>query len=411
MSQGRRVVVTGVGLRSPIGNSMDELSASLQQGRSGVRAVPAFGAVDHLRTGVAGLVEELGDERSIPRKSRRSMGRVGLLAALAAQEAVRAAGLDDELLASERCGVAFGSTTGSSAAQQLFLEPILAGNSLQGLQSSSYLQFMAHTCAANLAVMFRAKGPLVASCTACTSGSQGVGFGYQQVRWGLADVMLTGGAEEMHFLVAGIFDIMHATSTRYNASPELTPRPFDRDRDGLVVAEGAACLVLEEREHALRRGAPVLAEVLGYGTNCNGDHMTNGDPDGIAACMRLALRDAELPAEAIEHINAHATGTDIGDAAEALATHKVFGTRVPVSALKGYMGHTLGASGAIESVATLAMLREGFAAASKNLEVPDPELPPLDHVLGAARALPMKIAMNNNFAFGGVNTSLIFGRP
>lgn len=410
MIREHRVVVTGMGLRTPLGNTPAALSEALQAGKSGVRAMPEWSRIDHLRTRVAGVCAIDGQEAGIPRKFRRSMGRVGVLAALAAQDAVRDSGLDEAVLASDRCGVSFGSTAGSSLAQEEFLRQIFATASLNGLQSSSYLQFMSHTCAANLAVMFGTRGPLIASCTACTAGSQGVGFAYQAIRLGQAEVMLGGGAEEMHFMVGGIFDILYATSTHYNDTPELTPRPFDAQRDGLVVAEGSACLVLEDYEHARRRGARIYGEVLGFANNTNGTHMTNGDPDGIAAVMRLALRDARLSPEQIDHVNAHATGTEAGDLAEAQATHQVFGTATPVSGLKGYMGHTLGASGAIESIASLLMLTEGYIAATRNLERPDPACPPLDHVIGEARPARLSVVMNNNFAFGGVNTSLIFGR-
>lgn len=410
MSADRRVVVTGMGLRTPVGNTPAELSAALLSGKSGIRAMPEWSQVEHLRSQVAGVCSIDGQEAAIPRKFRRSMGRVGVLAALAAQDAVKDAGLDEAFVGSEQCGISFGSTAGSSQAQEDFLRQIFATRSLAGMQSSSYLQFMSHTCAANLAVMFGARGPLVASCTACTSGSQGVGYGYQAIRLGQAPVMLTGGAEEMHYMVGGIFDIMYATSSHYNDRPAETPRPFDARRDGLVVAEGSACLVLEELEHAKRRGARIHGEVLAYATNTNGTHMTNGDPRGIARVMQLALEQAGLAAERIDHVNAHATGTDTGDVAEAQATHEVFGTRTPVSGLKGYMGHTLGASGAIESVASLIMLNEGFIAPTRNLETPDPQCAPLGHVTGEPRPAKLSIVMNNNFAFGGVNTSLIFGK-
>jgi 3-oxoacyl-[acyl-carrier-protein] synthase II len=285
---------------------------------------------------------------------------------------------------------------------------VFQDRSLRGLQSSAYFQFMSHTCAANIALMFGCKGPVVASCTACTSGSQGIGHAYEQVRFGRAKVMLAGGAEELHQLHAGIFDLMHATSTHYNDRAAATPRPFDVDRDGLVIGEGAGCLVLEEFDHARGRGARIYAEIVGYGCSCNGTHPTNSDPVGIQLSVEAALRDAQINVDAVQHINAHATATDVGDIAEAEAIHNLFGTRVPVSAIKGYMGHTLGAAGALESIATLLMMRDGFLAASKNLVRPDPACRPLDHVIGEARHAKLDLAMNNNFAFGGINTSLIF---
>ena len=403
----RRVVVTGMGLRTPIGNTLETFSAGLRSGAKGVHRMPEWEQIQNLRTRVAGLVA-LGEGDELPRKIRRGMGRVALLAALATRDAIAHSGLPDEAVASERCGVSFGSTAGSSHSLEQFLRQVLEQRSLLGMQSSTYLQFMSHTCAANVAVMFGAQGPVVASCTACTSGSQGVGFAYEAIQQDRADRMLAGGAEEMHFMDAGIFDIMRATSAGYNDAPERTPRPFDRRRDGLVVGEGAATLVLEEYEHAKKRGASIYAEIIGYGQGCNGTHPTNSDPDGICIAINLALRDAQLAPTDIQHINAHATGTDVGDAAEAEAIHRIFGAEVPVSGLKGYLSHTLGASGAIESVATMLMMREGFMAVTKNLEEPDPALPPIDHVLGSPRQERVRIAMNNNFAFGGINTSLIF---
>jgi 3-oxoacyl-[acyl-carrier-protein] synthase II len=406
MSSGHRVVVTGIGLRSPLGHTLAALREGLLSGKSGIRRMPGWEQLDGLRTRVGAPCDGI-DINEIPRKFARTMGRVGLLAALSVRDAVADAGLSRDVVASPDCGVAYGSTVGSTAAQEEFLRPILNDRSIRGLLASSYLQFMSHTCAANIALMFGCKGPIIASCTACTSGSQGVGIAYEQVRFGRAPICLGGGAEELHILHAGIFDIMRATSAGYADTPERTPRPFDRKRDGLVVGEGAACLVMEEYEHAKRRGARVYAEIIGYGQGCNGTHPTNSDPDGICIAINAALRDAELAPADVEHINAHATGTDVGDAAEAEAIHRIFGAKVPVSALKGYLSHTLGASGAIESVATLAMMQDGFMAVSKNLDEPDPALPPIDYVRGDARQGPVRIAMNNNFAFGGINTSLV----
>lgn len=403
----RRVVITGMALRSPIGNTVDEVSAALKRRESGVRVIREWERIEHLRTRVAGVCEGI-DENEVPRKFRRSMGRVAILAALAAQDAIRDSGLTEEQVSSPRCGVSFGSTAGSSQSMEEFLRQIFGQQSLKGLQSSTYLQFMSHTCAANLAMMFQVRGPVIASCTACVAGSQGVGFGYEAIKLGRSEIMLSGGAEEMHFMDAGIFDIMRATSTAFNDRPEITPRPFDRERDGLVVGEGAGCLVVEEYEHARKRGARIYAEILGFGTNCDGSHLTNPSAEGMAGAMRRALDDARLPADKIQHVNAHATATEAGDIAESQATHTVFGERVPVSAFKGYMGHTLGACGAIESIISIVMMRGGFIAPTKNLENPDPACAPISHVMGEVRDQKISICMNNNFAFGGINTSLIF---
>jgi 3-oxoacyl-[acyl-carrier-protein] synthase II len=232
----RRVVITGMALRSPIGNTVDDVSAALKRRESGIRVIREWEKIEHLRTRVAGVCEGI-DENEVPRKFRRSMGRVAILAALAAQDAIRDSGLTEEQVSSPRCGVSFGSTAGSSQSMEEFLRQIFGQQSLKGLQSSTYLQFMSHTCAANLAMMFQVRGPVVASCTACVAGSQGVGFGYEAIRLEIGDHAF-GGAEEMHFMDAGIFDIMRATSTALNDRPEMTPRPFDRERDGLVGERG-----------------------------------------------------------------------------------------------------------------------------------------------------------------------------
>jgi 3-oxoacyl-[acyl-carrier-protein] synthase II len=219
--------------------------------------------------------------------------------------------------------------------------------------------------------------------------------------------MITGGAEEYHPIDSAVFDIMFATSRR-NAEPTRAPRPFDVDRDGLVVAEGAATLILEELEHARRRGAPIYAEVLGYATNCDGQHITNPDSAGMKRVMELVLEDAGVAAEAIDYVSAHGTGTELGDIAETKATQTVFGSRVPISSIKSFMGHTLGACGAIEAWLTIEMLREGWFAPTLNLETLDPRCGELDYIVGEPRQIDAHCFASNNFAFGGVNTSLIF---
>lgn len=293
---------------------------------------------------------------------------------------------------------------------ETFFNQASTNRSLKGMQSSSYLQFMSHTCAANLAILFQSKGPLIASCTACVSGSQGIGFGYEAIKQGKASIMITGGAEEMHFMNAGVFDIMRTTSTGFNDTPELTPRPFDKARDGLVVSEGGACLILEEYEHARKRNAQMYAEILGFGNNCDGSHLTSPGVAGLIRASELALKEAGLSPDKIGHINAHATATEAGDIAESKAIFSVFGDQVPVSGFKGYMGHTLGACGGIESIITIMMMREGFIAPTRNLTTPDPLCAPVNHVLGDVRDERFGIGMNNNFAFGGINTSLIFSK-
>jgi 3-oxoacyl-[acyl-carrier-protein] synthase II len=404
----RRVVVTGMAGLSPIGNSWKEVRESLQTGRSGVVRMDAWDAIANLRTRVAAPVTGFEPPADWPRHKTRSMGRDSLLATRASEVALGDAGLlGHPALGDGRTGVAYGCTQGSPRALEVYARQFYGKQTTSGIRGSDFIRFMSHTCAANIAQFFGARGRILPTTSACTSGSQGIGYAYEAIRYARQDVMIAGGAEEMDGIDAVIFDILLASSTR-NDEPTRTPRPFDAERDGVVVAEGAGTLVLEELEFARARGAPIIAEVLGYGTNCDGLHMTNPSPDGMEQVMRLALADAGLDADAIDYVNAHGTGTEVGDIAESEATLRVFGPRVPVSTLKGHTGHTLGACGAIEAWISLEMLREGWVAPTHNLENPDPRCAALDYVTGAPRTLSAETIVSNNFAFGGVNTSLVF---
>lgn len=403
----RRVAVTGIGVLSPIGSTLSEVSESLTTARSGIRVQEAWRSIDGLNTFLGAPVAQT--DFGFTKKETRTMGRVGQMAVWATQEALKDSGLAQSDWQSIRCGIAYGSTQGSSEALMEFSTQIMnSGGGFQGVRPTNYIKFMSHTCAANMGTFFGVRGRIITTCSACTSGSQGVGFGYESIKYGMQDIMITGGAEELHFTHAGVFDLLRATSTRYNDNPEATPRPFDTDRDGLVVGEGAATLILEEWEHAKKRGATIYAEVLGYGTTCDGAHMTSPQKEGMASAMTVALADAKIPAAQIDYINAHATATKIGDYAESHATLAAIGANAPVSSTKGITGHTLGAAGSLESVISIIALREGFVPKNYNLETPDPECAALNYVL-ETESKKLKTIMNNNFAFGGVNTSLIFG--
>jgi 3-oxoacyl-[acyl-carrier-protein] synthase II len=246
---------------------------------------------------------------------------------------------------------------------------------------------------------------------ACVSSSLAVGYGAEAIRSGAQEVMICGGSEELHVIPAGVFDIMMATSRRYNDRPEESPRPFDVDRDGLVIGEGAGTLVLESYDHARRRGARIRAELIGFGTTCDGNHLTSPSAEGMAAAMELALRDARIAPEDLDYVNAHATATDVGDVAESSAMAMVLGSAaqsVPVSSTKGFTGHTLGACGTIEAAFCLAMMAEGFLAPNRNLARVDPRCAPLDYLVGECRPARVTTVMSNSFAFGGINASLIF---
>jgi 3-oxoacyl-[acyl-carrier-protein] synthase II len=400
-----RIAVTGMGLASPIGNEPESIVAALRGRQSGVRYMQEWTGREDLQSHVAGLVQGIDLQEVIPRKYRRTMGRVAQLATFASGRAIADAGLTDEMLRSGRVGLAMGSTTGSTAATLDYYATLIQ-QSMRQNKSTTFMQVMAHTCAANVALTFGVTGRVWGPNSACTSGSQSIGLAFDTLRAGAQDVMICGGAEEAHFTTAAQFDLVGAASRAYNDRPELTPRPFDKKRDGMVVGEGAGILVLERWEHAKARGAKIYAELLSFATTCDGEHITNPSAEGMRACISRA-RDAGLSPSDIDYVNAHATGTEAGDPTEAQATALVFGDRVPLSSTKSYTGHTLGACGGIESIFAIQMMRHGFLAPTLHLEEVDPACRGpwlLDQVIEKRS----KIVMNNNFAFGGINTSLVF---
>jgi 3-oxoacyl-[acyl-carrier-protein] synthase II len=406
----RRVVVTGMSGIAPNGSGWKEVREGLQAGRSAVVRMDAWADIEGLQTRVGAPVSGFEAPEAWPRRKTRSMGRDSLMATRATELALGDAGLlDHPALVDGRAGVAYGCTQGSPRALEVYARQFYGKRTTSGIRGSDFIRFMSHTCAANVAQFFGIRGRIIPTTSACTSGSQGIGYAYEAIRFGRQDVMIAGGAEEIDGIDAAIFDILLAASTR-NDEPSRTPRPYDTERDGCVVAAGAGTLVLEELSFARARGARIHAEVLGYGTNCDGRHMTNPDSEGMEQVMRLALADAGLEPSEVDYVNAHGTGTEVGDIAESQATHRVFGSRVPVSTLKGHIGHTLGACGALEAWISLEMVREGWVAPTLNLENPDPRCAPLDYVIGAVRELAAETIVSNNFAFGGVNTSLVFRR-
>jgi 3-oxoacyl-[acyl-carrier-protein] synthase II len=337
------------------------------------------------------------------------MSRAALLATIATTRALESAELAGaEIIRNGQTGIAYGSCLGGPEAL-IQLAAACLRKEMQGIPASSYIKVMSHCCASNLSLHFGVRGRLIPTCSACTSGSQGIGFAFETIRQGLQTVMIAGGAEELCVGITGLFDAMCATSPR-NDDPSSTPRPFDSQRDGLVMAEGACTFILEEMEHAIARGAPILAEIVGFGTNCDGSHVTNPSPETMARAMTLALESGNLDSRKIGMLHAHATATEVGDIAESQATFEIFGDRTPITALKSFTGHTLGAAGALEAWFTVMMMNEGWVAPIRNLESVDPRCAPLDYVQGDVRKLDAEYVMNNNFAFGGVNTSLIFRR-
>ena len=402
-------MVTGMAGISPLGGDWATVRERLRSGRNAVRYMDDWDVYQglHTRLGAPAAPFELPPHYN--RKTRRSMGRVALMATRTAELALEDAGLlGDPLVRSGRLGISYGSSSGTPSAIGDFGRMLLE-KTTEGITATTYVRMMSHTAPVNIGVFFGITGRIVTTSSACTSGSQGIGYGYEAVKSGQQTVMLAGGAEELDATAAAVFDTLFATSAR-NTEPQATPRPFDLGRDGLVLGEGACTLVLEDYEHARARGARIHAEVVGYGTNSDGSHITQPAADTMQVAMRLALADAGLPAEAIGYVNAHGTATDQGDVAESVATRAVFGRAVPLSSLKSYMGHTLGACGALEAWMTIEMAREGWFAPTVNLDTLDPRCAELDYLVGDGRILDCEYTMSNNFAFGGINTSLVFRR-
>ena len=266
---------------------------------------------------------------------------------------------------------------------------------------------MSQTAGVNISLYLKTKGRFLPSSTACTSGSLSIGMGYEVIKYGHQDVMIVGGAEELCPSHIGVFDTLYATSQK-NDTPNLTPSPFDKDRDGLVIGEGAGTLILEEYEHAKQRGAKIYAEIVGFATNTDGTHITNPNSETMQIVMEKAIKDANISSDEIGYVNAHGTGTKNGDIAETTATYGAFKRQVPISSIKSYTGHTLGACGAIEAILSIMMMNNKWFSPNLNLENIDPECGDLDYIVGTGRNIETQYVMTNNFAFGGINTSLIF---
>ncbi len=399
------VVITGAGVITPLGHSLDTLYAALRAGESGVRYDAALEKIGGLRSQLVSKVSGI-DPKQIPRKIRRSMSNMSIFAYLSSQQALAMAGYPEAGLASGRMGVMIGSTLGSTETTEAFFADYFRDYSLERMKSGLFFQIMGHSCAANVAQSLGITGRVFAPSAACATSCQAIGYAYEQIAFGRQDAMLCGGADELHPLTTGTFDVMNAASTSYNDSPDATPRPFDSGRDGIVCGEGSGILLLENRKQAEARGARILAEVIGFATTSDTSSIANPDVEAMYECMRLAVADAGIDAADLDYINAHATGTRQGDAAEADAIRRLVGDRVPVSSLKGHLGHTMAASGAIELSATLGMMQGGELIATRNLEQIDDDCGGIAHLQQNRHARP-RLILKNNFAMGGINCTLI----
>ncbi|EFV93736.1 Beta-ketoacyl synthase, N-terminal domain protein [Lautropia mirabilis ATCC 51599] len=405
----KRVVVTGVGGISPLGRDWPTIQARLASYRNAVRYMPEWDRYPDLNTRLGAPVTDFETPAHWTRKQLRSLGRVSRLCVAAAEDALSDAGLlDDPSIRDGRMGVACGSSTGSTADVSDMAKLLIDGVS-PGFNANTYVRMMPHTTAANIAIFFGLTGRVIPTSCACASGSQGIGYAYESIKYGMIDMMLAGGGEELCPSEAYVFDSLYATSLK-NDRPEASPSPYDSGRDGLVIGEGAGILVLESLEHARARGARIYAEVAGYASNCDGSHVTRPEQATMHACMQAALRDAGIAPSAVGYVNGHGTATEHGDIAETLATEALFGDAMPLSSLKSYMGHTLGACGALESWFSIEMMRQQWFAPTLNLVDVDPRCGQLDYIRGEARHIDTEYVVNNNFAFGGLNTSLVFRR-
>ena len=392
-----------------LGNDWPTIRARLARGETAIRRMSEWDRFDGLNTRLGAPVLGFEVDSRYDRKKLRTMGPVSRMAVYATECALQDSGLlGDPVLESGRTGIAYGSSFGSAAPVMGFAEFMIHGKSTK-LTGTSYVQMMSHTAPVNIGLFFKIRGRIIPTSSACTSGSQGIGFAAEAIRYGLQDVMIAGGAEELCAGDAAVFDTLYATSQQ-NDAPWMSPRPFDKDRDGLVLGEGAATLVLEEYGRAKARGATIHAEIVGFGTNSDGAHITQPSAPIMERALRLALEDAALPPEAVGCVNAHGTATETGDVAESAATAAVFGRRMPIHALKSFFGHTLGACGSIEAWLGIEMMNEKCFAQTVNLETVDPRCAELDYIVKEPRKLDIEYLVSNNFAFGGINTSLVFKR-
>ncbi|MBQ7159042.1 MAG: beta-ketoacyl-ACP synthase [Treponema sp.] len=408
--KGCRVVVTGCGAVSALGNDWHTALKNLKAKKNFVKYMSDWDEkYPLLNTRLAAPIDFEIDKKKYPRKQIRGMGRVAQMALVATDNALADSGLlGCEEITQGRTGVAYGSSVGS-------VDPIMewysmhVTNDTSKVGSTTYIKAMPQTCAVNLEIFYHLTGRLIPTNTACTSGSLSIGYAYETIRAGIQDIMIAGGAEEFCAINSATFDILFSTSVK-NKTPELTPTAYDVHRDGLVIGEGAGTLILEEYEHAVKRGAKIYAEVVGFGTTTDGSHITSPNRTTVARAIQLAIDDAGISPNDIGYINTHGTATTAGDIAETNATYDVFKRAVPCSTVKNYIGHTLGACGAIESWLTIEMMREGWFLPNINLKEVDPKCAPLDYIMGDGREIHTDYVMNNNFAFGGINTSLIFKR-
>jgi 3-oxoacyl-[acyl-carrier-protein] synthase II len=403
-----RVVITGCGAVSPFGSGVGALVENVRAGRSAVVVMERWRQLKGLRSLLAAPVPACDVSKAIPRALRRNMGPMAVYATIAAGEAARDAGLNEGFLQSGDVGVALGSTTGSPCVLESLYKLLLEEQSIESVKSGEFFKIMGHSCAANVMYALGLRGEQWGPSSACTSSAQALGLGYLLIRSGRQKAMLCGGADEVHHSVTAIFDVLGATSCR-NDEPERTPRPFDKDRDGVVCGGGAGVLVLESLASARGRGATIQGELVGFGHVGDPRHIAHPDVQAMGRAMRNAIAEAGIEPGAVDYVNAHATGTLQGDVAEAQAIAGIVGGNVPVSSMKGHLGHTLGAAGALESILVLDIIKRQELVPTLHLDAPDPDCRVVNLVQETSKTA-VNIVLKNNFAMGGVNVALVFRR-
>lgn len=402
--QGRRVVVTGMGIVSCLGNDPDSVAHALRDGRSGIRPMPEYAELG-LRSQVAG-VPQIDLDAEVDRKTRRFMGDAAAYSYVAMREAIRDAALAPAQVSDERTGLVAGSGGGSSE-HQIAVADLLRGRGVRRVGPYMVARTMCSTVSANLATAFAIRGISHSLSAACATSAHCIGTAADLIRSGRQDIVFAGGGEELHWGLTAQFDAMGALSSRYNGDAARASRPYDADRDGFVIAGGAGMLVLEDREHALRRGARIHAELVGYGATSDGADMVAPSGEGAVRCMRMALAEAGTRPD---YVNTHGTATPLGDLVELEALRMTFGEDCPpLSSTKALSGHSLGAASVHEAIYCLLMLRDGFIAGSAHIERLDDQAAPMP-IVRSSRSARLEAVMSNSFGFGGTNASLMFRR-
>ncbi len=402
----RRVVITGMGLVSSLGNDLESVTRHLREGRSGIRFNPTYAEVG-MRSQVCGAVPLDMDALNIDRKVKRFMGDAAAYAYLALQQAIKDAGLNNAQVSHPRTGLIAGSG-GASAFNQMEAMDILREKGIARVGPFRVPRTMSNTVSACLATPFRIKGLSYSIASACASSAHCIGHAMEQIRMGNQDIVFAGGGEEEHWSQSYLFDAMGALSSQHNDNPEKASRPYDTRRDGFVISAGGGMVVVEALDHALARGARIHAEIIGYGATSDGYDMVAPSGEGGMRCMQQALARVEEP---IDYINAHGTSTPVGDLAEMRAIRKVFGREMPpISSTKSLSGHALGAAGVHEAIYCMLMMRENFIAGSANIDNLDPELTDMPVLREARSGVNLNTVMSNSFGFGGTNATLVLRR-